>query len=70
MAAARDAPAAGNEGDGDGHMELATASTPANFAAFDAIAISLMADEGFTKEEFLTNHPSGDVGQRLAEGRA
>ncbi|WP_307739958.1 hypothetical protein [uncultured Parolsenella sp.] len=51
-------------------MELATASTLANFAAFDAIAISLMADEGFTKEEFLTNHPSGDVGQRLAEGRA
>lgn len=47
---------------------LATASTLAAIAVFDAIAISLMGEEGFSKDEFLANHPSGDVGRRLAEG--
>lgn len=49
---------------------LATASTLASIAVFDAIAISLMNEEDFSKEEFLVNHPSGDVGQRLAAGLA
>lgn len=48
---------------------LATASTLAAIATFDAVAIALMRDTGFTKAEFLANHPSGDVGRRLAEGR-
>ena len=48
--------------------ELDTASTLAAIAVFDAIAISLMGEEGFSKDEFLANHPSGDVGRRLAEG--
>lgn len=49
---------------------LATASTLATIATFDAIAIALMRDKNFSKSEFLVNHPSGDVGHRLAEGRA
>lgn len=49
---------------------LATASTLAAIAVFDAIAISLMGEEGFSKDEFLVNHPSGDVGRRLAGGLA
>lgn len=49
---------------------LATASTLAAIATFDAIAISLMEEAGFTKSEFLANHPSGDVGHRLAAGLA
>ncbi|WP_455137246.1 SIS domain-containing protein [Thermophilibacter sp.] len=49
---------------------LATASTLAVISAFDGVAISLMRDTGFSKAAFLVNHPSGDVGDRLATGRA
>ena len=49
----------------DSFNMLATASTLAVIALFDAIAIALMKESGFSKETFLTNHPSGDVGARL-----
>jgi D-arabinose 5-phosphate isomerase GutQ len=45
---------------------LATSSTLATIAVFDAIAISLMGEENFSKDDFLINHPGGDVGLRLA----
>ena len=48
---------------------LATASTLAVIAALDAVAIDLMEGEAFSREAFLENHPSGDVGERLAQGR-
>lgn len=53
----------------DAFNMLATASTLATIATFDAVAIALMRDTAFSKAEFLVNHPSGDVGDRLAEGR-
>lgn len=54
----------------DPYNMLATASTMAVIAALDAVAIDLMEGEGFSRESFLENHPSGDVGERLAQGRA
>ncbi|BEU86715.1 SIS domain-containing protein [Selenomonas sp. TAMA-11512] len=48
---------------------IASASTLAVMAVFDAIAVDLMKDMGFTKEELLINHPSGLVGDRLQEER-
>lgn len=53
----------------DSFNMLATASTLAVISLFDGIAISLMRESGFSREAFLANHPSGDVGARLAEGR-
>lgn len=44
---------------------LATASTMALIAVFDAIAISLMEYPQFSKEQFYYNHPNGAVGERL-----
>ncbi len=44
---------------------LATASTLAVIAVFDAIAIALMEMTGFTKEQFAVIHPGGAVGERL-----
>lgn len=44
---------------------LATASTLAVIAVFDAIAVVLMEYTGYTKEQFLVIHPGGAVGQRL-----
>lgn len=44
---------------------LATASTMAVVAVFDAICVALMHLTGYTKEQFLTIHPSGAVGNRL-----
>lgn len=54
----------------DEYNMLATASTMAVIATFDAVAINLMRESGFSKQAFLVNHPSGDVGDRLAAGRA
>lgn len=54
----------------DAFNMLATASTLAVISVFDAVAISLMRNTGFSKAAFLVNHPSGDVGDRLASGRA
>lgn len=48
---------------------LATASTLAVIAAFDAICIALMHYMGYTKEQFALIHPGGAVGDRLLSGR-
>lgn len=47
---------------------LATASTLAVIAVFDAICIALMEEKQYTKEHFYRIHPEGEVGKRLAEG--
>lgn len=46
---------------------LATASTLAMTAAFDAICILLMYREEYSKEAFLLIHPAGAVGEKLAK---
>ena len=46
---------------------LATASTLAVIAAFDAICSIIMEKRGFDERGFLRIHPGGDVGVRLAE---
>jgi len=45
---------------------LATASTMAVIAVFDAIAIVLMHYTGYSKDQFAVIHPGGAVGERLA----
>lgn len=47
---------------------LATASTMAVIAAFDAIAITLMKYTGYKREQFAVIHPGGAVGERLTKG--
>jgi len=47
---------------------LATASTVAVIAVFDAICIALMHYTGYTREQFAVIHPGGAVGYRLLEG--
>lgn len=51
---------------------LATASTLAVIAVFDAISIALMSYTGYTREQFAIIHPGGAVGDRLQkkEGNA
>ena len=44
---------------------LATASTLAVISVFDAVAIHVARATGFSKKDFLENHPSGAVGERL-----
>jgi KpsF/GutQ family protein len=44
---------------------LATASTMAVIAVFDAICIALMHYTGYTREQFAVIHPKGAVGDRL-----
>lgn len=44
---------------------LATASTMAVVAVFDAICIALMEVTGYTKEQFARIHAGGAVGERL-----
>jgi D-arabinose 5-phosphate isomerase GutQ len=44
---------------------LATASTIAVIALFDAIAVALMKYTNYTKEQFAIIHPGGAVGERL-----
>lgn len=46
---------------------LATASTMAVIAVFDAICIALMHYTGYTREQFCVIHPGGAVGNRLLE---
>ncbi len=48
---------------------LATTSTMAVVALFDAICIALMEHTGYTREQFAVIHPAGAVGERLLEGR-
>lgn len=44
---------------------LATASTMAVIAVFDAICIALMQYTNYTREQFAVIHPGGAVGDRL-----
>ena len=46
---------------------LATASTLAVIAVFDAVCIALMHLTGYTREQFAVIHPSGAVGARLQQ---
>ena len=48
---------------------LATTSTMAVVAVFDAACIALMAHTGFTREQFAVIHPAGAVGERLLAGK-
>lgn len=48
---------------------LATASTMAVIAFFDAMAIYLMKKSGYTREQFAVIHTGGAVGDRLIKGR-
>lgn len=48
---------------------LATASTVAVIAAFDAVCVALMKYTGYTREQFAVIHPGGAVGQRLTAGK-
>jgi D-arabinose 5-phosphate isomerase GutQ len=48
---------------------LATASTMAVIAAFDAIAIALMVHTGYSRDQFKIIHPGGAVGDRLVKGK-
>lgn len=47
---------------------LATASTLAVIAVFDAVCIALMKYTHYTREQFAVIHPGGAVGRRLLEG--
>lgn len=49
----------------DNFNMLATSSTLAVIAVFDAICIILMSWMNYTKEQFATIHPEGAVGERL-----
>ena len=51
----------------DRYDMLATASTLAVIAVFDAICIALMEEKSFSKESFALNHPGGAVGERLKD---
>lgn len=44
---------------------LATASTLAVIATFDAICVALMRCTNYTREQFAVIHPGGAVGERL-----
>jgi D-arabinose 5-phosphate isomerase GutQ len=48
---------------------LATASTMAVTAVFDAVCICLMHVTGYTREQFAVIHPGGAVGDRLLRKR-
>ena len=48
---------------------LATASTMAVLAVFDAICIALMKVTGYTQSQFAVIHPGGAVGKRLTAGK-
>lgn len=47
---------------------LATTSTLAVIAVFDALCIALMAVTGYTRKQFAVIHPGGAVGERLRNG--
>ena len=47
-------------------MNLApTASTTATLAMGDALAVALLDNRGFTKEDFALSHPGGSLGKQL-----
>lgn len=51
----------------DPYNMLATASTMAVIAVFDALCIAIMELKSFSKDSFALNHPGGAVGERLKE---
>jgi KpsF/GutQ family protein len=53
------------EREADAFNMLATTSTMAVIAVFDAICIALMYYTNYTKEQFAIIHPGGAVGERL-----
>ncbi|NMB11062.1 MAG: SIS domain-containing protein [Firmicutes bacterium] len=48
---------------------LATSSTLAVLAVFDAIAIALMYVTDYSRDQFAVIHPGGAVGERLKHGK-
>jgi D-arabinose 5-phosphate isomerase GutQ len=56
-------------GEPDPFDMLATSSTAAVVATFDALAIAIMEETGFTQQQFGVIHPGGAVGERLLSGR-
>ncbi len=56
------------EREADAFNMLATTSTLAVIAVFDAVCIALMEYTGFTREQFALIHPGGAVGERLLKG--
>jgi KpsF/GutQ family protein len=57
------------EREADAFNMLATTSTMAVTAVFDAACIAVMEMTGFTREQFAVIHPSGAVGERLRSGK-
>lgn len=57
------------EEEADEFNMLATTSTMAVLAVFDAVAIALMRYTGYTRERFAVIHPGGAVGDRLLNRR-
>lgn len=53
------------EAEADEFDMLATTSTMAVVAVFDAICIALISYTGYTKDQFAVIHPGGAVGERL-----
>jgi D-arabinose 5-phosphate isomerase GutQ len=58
------------EREADPFNMLATTSTMAVVAVFDAICIALMEYSGYTREQFAVIHPGGAVGERLSRGES
>ena len=56
-----------SEREADEFNMLATTSTMAVIAVFDAVAIALMKRRGYTKEQFAVIHPGGAVGEQLLQ---
>ncbi len=56
------------EAEADDLNMLATTSTMAVVAVFDAICIALVELTGYTREQFAVIHPAGAVGERLLRG--
>ena len=52
----------------DAFNMLATTSTMAVIAWFDAVCIALMEESGYTRAQFAVIHPGGAVGSRLLDG--
>ena len=58
------------EKEADSFNMLATTSTMAVVAVFDAVCIALMEYTGYTREKFAVIHPHGAVGDRLTGGKS
>lgn len=57
------------EREADRFNMLATTSTMAVIAVFDAVCIALMTYTGYSRQQFAIIHPSGAVGERLLAGK-